>query len=103
MEDNTSGHGRGTTPRPTRRRHLRSLRRRTDELHLDVSLAVTRLDLLENVGAVALRHLRGLSAREAELGQMHPTGMERFQYAIDKVTQAMGVEVDELTRRWQKS
>jgi hypothetical protein len=80
---------------------VRSWRRRTDALSLDVRLATAKLDLLEHVGSVALNHLNALAVREAELGRHHPGSAERFQYTIDKIAQAMGREVDELAQRWQ--
>jgi hypothetical protein len=80
---------------------VRSWRRRTDALNLDVRLAAGKLDLLEHVGSLALTHLNALAAREAELARHYPASAERFQYAIDKIAQAMGREVDELAQRWQ--
>lgn len=92
----------GSTPRPKWWFHLWSLRRLTDGLHHDVQLTARKLDLLEHVGSLALSRLSSLAAREAQLGQAYPTGAERFQYALDKVAQAIGSEVDALTKTWQK-
>jgi len=79
---------------------VRNWRRRSDALNLEVRLAAVKLDMLEHVGSLALGHLNGLAAREAELGGHYPASAERFQYTIDKIAQAMGREVDELAQRW---
>jgi hypothetical protein len=101
MPDESSASPRGSTPRPRWRRHVRSWRRRSDALNLDVRLAAVKLDMLEHVGSLALAHLHDLAAREAELDGRYPASAERFQYTIDKIAQAMGREVDELTQRWR--
>ena len=78
------------------------LRSCTSALRLDLRLTVTKLDLLEHVGSLALQHLGALSAQEVDLGQAYPVAAERFQYAIDKIAQAMGGEIDDLAGRWQQ-
>lgn len=92
----------GSTPRPKGRRHVRSWHRRADALNLDVRLAATKLDLLAHLGSLALGHLRALGAREDDLSGLQAASAERFQYTIDKIAQAMGREVDDLTQRWQQ-
>src|SRR6266498_4940792 len=97
-----------TTPQARKRtrvrlpwRHGHKLRRQADLVHRETRRAVIKLDALEQVGELILAKLTGLSKEEAGRGQAHPTGVERFQYAIDKIAQAMGVEVDELIQRWK--
>jgi hypothetical protein len=84
-------------------RHGRKLRRQSGRVHRETSLTVIKLDALEQVGELMLAKITGLSKEEADRGRAHPTGAERFQYAIDKIAQAMGVEVDELIQRWKAS
>jgi hypothetical protein len=69
-------------------------------LYRDVRITVTKLDLLDHVGWLVLSHLSELSAREAELNEAHPTGAERYQYAIDAIAKAMASEVDSLIHQW---
>ena|SRR6266571_5510373 len=84
-------------------RYRRKLRRQSDRVHCEIRATVIKLDALEQVGELILAKLTGLSREEADRGQAYPTGAERFQYAIDKIAQAMGVEVDELIERWKAS
>ncbi|MBO3752163.1 hypothetical protein J5X84_39395 [Streptosporangiaceae bacterium NEAU-GS5] len=66
-------------------------------------MTVSRLDQLADLGQIALSHLRALAEREAHLAALAPTGTERFEYALDKITQAMAVEIEALVRRWDQA
>jgi hypothetical protein len=84
-------------------RHGRKLRRQSGRVRRETRLTMIKLDALQQVGELILAKLAGLSKEEADRGQAHPSGAERFQYTIDKIAQAMGVEVDELIERWKAS
>lgn len=82
-------------------RHDRKLRRESDRVQREIRLTVIKLDALEKVGQLILTKITGLSKGEAALVLADSTDSERCQYVIDKITQATGVEVDDLIRRWK--
>lgn len=84
-------------------RHDRKLRRQSDRVQREIRLTVIKLDALEKVGQLILAKITSLSKGETEVVLADPAGSERCQYIIDKITQATGVEVDELIQRWKAS